>query len=88
MVTKKVWCPTIEPEPEGLFNKGTCPDAPKNWFREEPAVAAELYALELGGGRGHYTTKYEIRVLDEGGTYHRFQTETCRELVALVRLFP
>jgi len=42
----KVWCPDEESEPEGLFNKASCPDTPANWFREPPDKAAELYALE------------------------------------------
>ena len=47
--TAKIWCPTDESEPEGLFNKASCPHAPPNWFREEPELAAELYALERFG---------------------------------------
>ncbi len=84
MLTKKVWCPAIESEPEGLFNRDTCPDASAQWFHEEPACAAELYALELGSGDEPHVGKLEIHVIDKGGTLHRFQTETRRELVAHV----
>lgn len=69
----KVWCPDDEGKPEGLFNKYACPDAPANWFREEPALAAELFALERWGSTPSTITRRVI-VLDEQHVEHTFQT--------------
>lgn len=89
----KVWCPARETEPEGLFNKATCPDAPANWFREDPEYAAELYALELHGElakavsrvpgmpkRSH--VQFDITVVDDQGATHKFAVEVGYELTA------
>lgn len=82
-IAAKVWA-YDEPEPEGLFNKATCPEAPPNWFREEPEYAAELYALERGTHRGARTA-YKINVLDEDGKLHRFEVEVAWQPNAIVR---
>ena len=78
-VAAKVWCPANEPEPMGLFNRATCPQAPANWFREEPADAAELFGLEIGVG------DFEVHVLDTAGVLHRFNVSTARDLNAHVK---
>lgn len=75
----KVWCPRDEFEPEGLFNKATCPDTPDQWFAEDPEYAAQLYGITRGEG------DYEIHVLDSDGVLHRFNTRVRRELNAYVK---
>lgn len=72
ILAAKVWA-SDENEPEGLFNKTSCPTAPPNWFREEPVYAAELYALERYGR----SPKREmvIHVRDTDGVTHTFRAE-------------
>ena len=76
VLTEKVWCPTQEPMPEGLFNTTSCPEAPPHWFRECPELAAELYALEIHKGKSEET--YHVAVLDSTAARHTFT----------VRIFP
>jgi len=85
----KVWCPADEPEPSGLFNKASCPDAPPSWFKEWPEVAAELYALERAsfvvkkdGSQGRTRFSNIIHVLDDAGQLHKFKGQAGMELVA------
>lgn len=82
-IATKVWCPADEAEPEGLFNKASCPEAPPNWFREEPEVAAELYAMERHSGR--HQTEYEVLVRCDQGKLHKFTVKVGYELTAHVR---
>lgn len=52
--TKKVWCPALESPPEGDLVASRELSLP-NWFREAPAVAAELYVQALFADvRGRY----------------------------------
>jgi len=67
-LTVKIWCDD-EPEPDGLFNRSTCQEAPPNWFREEPSVAAELYALERDVGNRR------VNVIDDAGRRYVFSTK-------------
>jgi len=77
-LTVKIWRDG-ESEPEGLFNQRMCPNAPPNWFREEPRVAAQLYALECGVG------DWRVNVLDDRGRRHVFVTSVQWKLSASVR---
>lgn len=79
-IATKVWCPALEPQPKGLFNRSTCPHAPPGWFREEPEYAAELYALELGG-----EAERVIQVVDTIGAVFTFKVSTKREIRATVQ---
>lgn len=64
-------------KPDGLFNKHECPDAPENWFREEPKLAAELFGLELGKTCKVYTQ-------DEAGKIKVFQVVVSQQVNAVV----
>ena len=77
-LTVKIWCDG-ESEPEGLFNQRMCPNAPPNWFREKPRVAAELYALECGIG------EWRVNVLDDHGHVHAFAVSVYWTVEASVR---
>lgn len=82
----KVWCPDDEPEPEGLFNKATCPDAPPHWFAEDPGYAAELYGLERGlVTLGGPSKEYNVHVIDGRGVLYKFKVKVGHELTAHVR---
>lgn len=78
LVTTKIWAED-EAMPEGLFNKTTLPNAPPNWFREDPVYAAELYGLERGTGQ------YNLNVLDDEGNIHHFKIEVVRSLTASIQ---
>lgn len=78
----KVWAGD-EGQPEGLFNKATCPNAPANWFREEPPYAAELYAMERFD-RKSPNSRMTVYVLDTAGVLHTFNVQVGLELTAKV----
>lgn len=100
-VAAKVWCPEDENEPEGLFNKGACPEVPSHWFKEEPSKAAELYAMERFGEAKkrpvskdgferlvwEFMHKEErlIHVLDNEGKLHKFKVKTKYEVTSHVQ---
>lgn len=91
IVAAKVWCPEEEAEPEGIVPPEM--DAPPNWFREDPAYAAELYVLEkeLQTTRPDpmalEKTERHVRVIDTQGKTHDFHTtaRVRRELEVAVR---
>jgi hypothetical protein len=102
-LTVKVWCPADESEPEGVFNKKSCPDCPLGWFNNEsPEVAAELYALErasfvvkkgvsqcqVDNAPGRTRFSGIIHVLDDQGKLHKFKGRAGMELVAHVESLP
>jgi len=94
-LTAKIWCPDNEPEPEGVFNRESCPDAPPNWFRVHPEAAAELYALERAsfvvkkdGTQGRTRFSNIIHVLDDTGKLHKFKGRAGMELVAHIEALP
>ena len=101
-LTVKVWCPEDESEPEGVFNKASCPDCPLGWFNEPPEVAAELYALERASFRikkvvascqvdntpGRTRFSGTIHVLDDAGKLHKFKGQAGMELVAHIESDP
>ncbi len=78
--TAKVWGPGEPEPPDGVLTHLT--SAPANWFREEPAYAAELYALERGA---KMPPEYLVHVRDVGGVLHRFVVRAALELVVRVR---
>lgn len=75
----KVWGPGETEPPDGVLTHLT--SAPKNWFREKPAYAAELYAMERGS---KMPSRYEVKVRDEDGVVHRFAVRAALELVVRV----
>ncbi len=76
----KVWGPGEPEPPDGVLTHLT--SAPVNWFREEPAYAAELYALERGP---RMPSEYLVHVRDVDGLLHRFIVRAALELVVRVR---
>ncbi len=79
VLAAKVWGPG-EPEPQdGVLTHMT--SAPPNWFREEPAYAAELYALERGA---KMPPEYTVYVRDLNGILHRFKVRAALELAVHV----
>lgn len=68
----KVW-ELGQPEPEGLFDPKACPTAPKNWFREDPAYAAQLYAMEIRMCGRRPAGVITVCVLDNADTLHEFK---------------
>lgn len=76
----KVWLPGLESEPEGLSHSKT---APKNWFRELPEVAAELYALEEHKRFDGLAAVVCVR--DDQGELHRFEVTVVVEPVVCMR---
>ena len=82
--TVKVWCPVDEKMPEGLSNLKS---APPNWFREDPVVAAELYALERWGSCKQ-ETHHDVRVLDDEGDIHNFYVTMTPRVDVLVEKLP
>jgi hypothetical protein len=83
VLAAKVWCPSIESEPEGAFNPKSCTGLPsKNWFCEDPEFAARLYALELSD-KGH-GRKHEIHVRDNNGNLLKFDVQLLPKLEAQI----
>ena len=97
-LTVKIWCPYDEPEPEGVFNRESCPDCPLGWFNEPPEAAAELYALERASfgvkkdgsqGRTRFSNIIHIiHVIDDTGKLHKFKGRAGMELVAHIEALP
>ena len=86
--TEKIWCPENEQEPEGLFNKASCPNVPPNWFRESPEFAAELYAMERCSPEdmiAHKPTLCRVHVLDTEHVLHKFDVRIVYEMTAHVK---
>ncbi len=83
VLAAKVWCPSIESEPEGPFNPKSCTSRPpKNWFCEDPEFASRIYALELlNSGHGR---KYEIHVRDNSGNLLKFDVQLLPKLEARI----
>lgn len=79
IVAEKIWCPAYEAQPEGLFNKATCPEAPANWFREDPEYAAQLFAMERFN-RKEGSATYVVHVLDNQSKLHVFTLQVGLEL--------
>jgi hypothetical protein len=79
-IAAKVWGPGEPEPPDGVLTHLT--SAPPNWFREEPAYAAELYALERGS---RMPAEYEVHVRDVKGVLHDFKIRAALELVVRVR---
>jgi hypothetical protein len=83
--TKKIWLIDKEPQPEG--DKVSCFDnsdkVPKGWFKEAPAYAAELFALEHHGS-AESSKEYKIRVIDEADQIYDFVVRCRRETTASV----
>jgi hypothetical protein len=75
----RVWGPGEPEPPEGVLTHLT--SAPPNWFREEPAYAAELYALERGA---KMPPEYTVYVRDVNGVLHLFKIRAALELVVRV----
>lgn len=74
-------CGPGEPEPpDGVLTHLT--SAPANWFREDPAYAAELYALERGA---RMPSEYVVRVRDVDGVLRLFKVRAALELSVRVR---
>jgi hypothetical protein len=85
-LTAKIWEPAFEEKPVDLFNKKRVPDAPPSWFKENPAKAAELYALELGHPNPHGDPiKRRIHVEDSDGALHVFDVVVYWAINARVR---
>lgn len=78
----KVW-ELGKPEPEGLFDRQACPNAPANWFAEDPALAAQLYAMEISG-EGRPDGPVTVCVLDDASTLHEFKVRVAHVLDAIV----
>ncbi len=80
--TKKVWCPELAPAPDGELVSSRAQSMP-NWFREEPELAAELYALEMYGesNEGH-DALYEVHIITNDDVLHRFNVRIRKEPVA------
>jgi hypothetical protein len=76
----RVWGPGETEPPEGVLTRLVT--APPNWFREEPAYAAELYALERGA---MMPPEYTVYVRDVKGVLHVFSVRAALELVVRVR---
>lgn len=84
---KKVWCPAIEREPDELPEG---PNGSRNWFREDPVDAADLYArsiyrnefipycLDLSSKNSK--KKYTIHVIDEKDNLFRYTVEVQLDL--------
>jgi hypothetical protein len=81
--TVKIWCLDDETEPQEEVSH-IVKELP-NWFREEPEIAAELYALERGPDKDSFSEKvFRLCILDEEGTRHEFTTKVRYRLSATV----
>lgn len=69
----KIWAEN-ESEPEGDLLHNT--EAPKNWFRESPKYAVELYALEKGYS---YNKPMVINIRTVAGDLLKFKAEVHME---------
>ena len=67
----KVWGPGEHEPPDGVMTHLV--SAPPNWFREDPPMAAELYALERGRNMPY---EYTVYVRDVDGILHRFEIKS------------
>jgi hypothetical protein len=77
-LARHVWLSGLEQKPDGLFNRKSAPDAPENWFREDPAYAAELFALEVHPYYKPGQKIYIVAVEDENGIARRFEVTVRR----------
>jgi hypothetical protein len=74
---------TGHPEPEGDSDLPTG-TIPTHWFKEEPAFAAELYALECGIPNDKADITIPVSVRDERGVVRNFQVRLIRTIEAKV----
>lgn len=78
MTPIKVWVPSEEPEPEGLFNPKTCPNAGPLALQnceDDLDLLVELFALER-----RKEGKATVHVLDDEGKVHIVDIDVRREL--------
>jgi len=84
----RVWAQDEAEPSDGMSNLTT---APKNWFRETPAYAAELYSLErwLPDTRASFEPiERVVYVRDDAGRLHKFDVRLRRETTVDVKVAP